>query len=287
MLERTAYPAGVPCWVDTAQPDVDAAVDFYSGLFGWQFEDAMPPDAPGRYVIASLRGGRVAAVGSMQPGAQHTPVWNTYVCVDSAEDAAARVGAAGGTILTAPLNVGAAGRMAVLADPTGAVLSLWQPGTTIGAQRVNEPGTWNWSDLNTRDIACATAFYGQVFGWQSSPVEFGFGEAAMWRMPGYGDFLEQHYPGVRQAHLEAGAPEGFSDAIGWLQPMTSDQFPADAPSHWAVTFSVDDADRIADLAHQLGGRITVPPFDVPYARVAVVTDPQGAMFTVSKYNPPS
>jgi predicted enzyme related to lactoylglutathione lyase len=287
MLERSAYPAGVPCWVDTAQPDVDAAVDFYSGLFGWQFENAMPPDAPGRYLIGCLRGGRVAAVGSMQAGAQHTPVWNTYVCVDSADETAAKVVPARGTILTAPMDVGEAGRMAVLADPSGAALCLWQPGTTVGAQLVNEPGTWNWSDLNTRDIAQAKAFYAQIFGWEADPVDFGFGESYMLRVPGYGDFLEQHNPGVRQAHMDAGAPEGFTDAIGWLQLMSSDQFPADAPPRWAVTFSVDDADWSAERAQKLGGTITVPPFDVPYARISVVTDPQGAVFTISKYNPPT
>ena len=92
---------------------------------------------------------------------------------------------------------------------------------------------------------------------------------------------------MRQRHREAGAPEGFTDAIGWLQLMTSDQFPDDVPPHWSVTFSVDDTDAIAERTRQLGGSVTVPPFDVPYARIAVVTDPQGAVFTVSKYIPPA
>jgi len=279
MLERTSYPAGVPCWVDSAQPDVDAAVAFYSGLFGWQFQETMPPEARASYRIAHLRGSRVAAVGSQEPGAQHRPFWNTYVSVANTDDTAAKVVPAGGTIVSPPMDVGTAGRMAVLRDPAGAVLSLW--GTTMGAQLVNEPGTWNWSDLQTRDIAGAAAFYGQVFGWEATPVDFGAGEARMWRMPGYGDFLEQHNPGVRQGHIDAGAPPGFTDAIGWLQQQTDD-----GPAHWDVTFSVDDADRIADRAQQLGGTVVVPPFDVPYARIGVVADPQGAAFNISKYNPP-
>ena len=287
MLERTAYPAGVPCWVDTTQPDVAAAVDFYSRLFGWQFEDAQPPDAPGRYVVGHLRGRRVAAVGSTDQARQQAAVWNTYVCVESADDTAAQVVAAGGEMRMPPMDVGQAGRTAVLADPGGAVLHLWQPGTTIGAQLVNEPGTWNWSDLNTRDVARAKTFYGQIFGWQADKVDFGSGESYMWRMPGYGDFLEQLNPGVRQAHRDAGAPEGFTDAIGWLLHMSNDQFAADASPHWAVTFSVDDTDQIADRAQKLGGTITVAPFDVPYARMAVITDPQGAVFSISKYNPPT
>jgi hypothetical protein len=109
----------------------------------------------------------------------------------------------------------------------------------------------------------------------------------MWRVPGYGDFLDGNDPGVRQRHQEAAAPEGSTDAIAWLQLMTSDQFADDVPPHRSVTFSVDDTDAIAERTKQLGGTVTVPPFDVPYARIAVVTDPQGAVFTVSKYIPPA
>jgi uncharacterized protein len=286
-LERTSYPAGVPCWVDTAQPDPQAAVAFYSGLFGWELEDSMPSTSPVRYFMARLRGRNVAAVGSVTGGAAPTPVWNTYICVDSADATAAKVTDAGGRIITPPFDIPNAGRMAVFADPAGATFCVWQPGEHTGAQLVNEPSTWNWSDLNTRDIDGAKAFYGAVFGWQASTVDFGSGEAYMWRVPGYGDFLEAHNPGIRQRHQEAGAPEGFTDAIGWLQPMRSDQFPDAAPAHWSVTFSVDDTDAIADRTTQLGGSVTVPPFDVPYARLAVITDPQGAVFTVSKYMPPS
>src|SRR5207245_9423844 len=110
MPERDGYMPGVPCWIDTSQPDPEAAVDFYSGLFGWEFEDAMPPGAPGKYFIARLRGGDVAAVGSQPEGGPPAAVWNTYVWVESADDAATQVEAAGGRVLTDAFDVMSAGR---------------------------------------------------------------------------------------------------------------------------------------------------------------------------------
>jgi uncharacterized protein len=282
---RSRYPAGVPCWIDTAQPDVDAALAFYGGLFGWELADAMPAGAPGRYCMARLRGCDVAAISSAS-SADEPAAWTTYVSVDSADDAAARVTRAGGRVLTPPFDILDSGRMAVCADPGGAVFAVWQPNHHHGAQLVNEPNTWNWSHLNTRDMAGAEAFYGAVFGWRATPVDFGIGDARMLRSPGYGDFLEELDPGVRQRHRDAGAPEGFTDAVAWLQPMSSDQFPEATPAHWSVTFSIDDADAAAARARRLGGTVMVPPFDVPFSRMAVIRDPQGAVFTVSKYIPP-
>ena len=128
MAERDGYIPGVPCWVDTNQPDPEAAVAFYRTLFGWEFEDAMPPGSPGRYFMARLHGGDVAAVGSLPEGAPATAVWNTYIWVDSADETASRVVAAGGRTLTEPFDVMDAGRMALVADPEGAVFSVWQAG---------------------------------------------------------------------------------------------------------------------------------------------------------------
>ena len=126
MPERDGYIAGVPCWVDTSQPDPDAAAEFYGGLFGWEFEDAMPAGAPGRYLMARLRGGDVAAVSSPAEGAPAQAVWNTYICVDDADEAAAKAREAGGAVLGEPFDVMDAGRMAALADPEGAVFCVWQ-----------------------------------------------------------------------------------------------------------------------------------------------------------------
>jgi len=285
VLERDGYPAGVPCWVDTGQPDPEAAVEFYGGLFGWEFEDRMPADSPGRYFVAQLRGRDVAAVGSQPEQAPSTPGWNTYVWVDSADDTTAKVKAAGGNALMEPFDVLDAGRMAVLTDPEGAVFCVWQAKDHKGAQLVNEPGTWNFSELNTRDPEGAKAFYGTVFGWEAETLDYGEGQTTMWRLPGYGDFLERRDPDLRRRMAADGAPEGFEDAVAWLIPMTSDQYPDDVPPHWNVTFAVDNADAVADRAAKLGGQVRVPPFDAPFVRMTVVSDPQGAAFTASKYVP--
>ena len=285
MLERDGYPPGVPCWVDTAQPDPEAAAAFYGDLFGWELEDRMPAGGPGHYFVARLRGRDVAAVGSQPPGAAPAPIrWSTYIWVESADDTAAKVREAGGTVQMEPFDVGDAGRMAVCSDPSGAMFCLWQAGTNRGAQLVNEPGTWNWSDLNTRDLEGAKSFYGAVFGWEAKPVSFGEFEGTMWRVAGYAEFLEQFDPDLRERHSEAGVPEGFSDAIGWMMPMSPDQYPDDVPPHWSVTFAVDDADAIAARTAELGGTVLVPPFDAGMVRIAVLQDPQGAVFTASRFD---
>jgi predicted enzyme related to lactoylglutathione lyase len=278
MFERDGYPPGVPCWVDTGQPDPVAAAEFYGALFGWELEDRMPAGAPGRYFVASLRGRDVAAVGSLPAEAPQAPAWNTYVWVESADHTAAGVKATGGTILMEPFDVTDAGRMAAFSDPSGATFCVWQAKQHRGAQLVNEPGAWNWSDLNTPDPAGAKAFYGAVFGWEAQ--DLGQGGPTMWRVPGYGDFLERTTdPDVRRRQAGVGAPPGFEDAIGWLVPGH--------PPRWQVTFSVEDADATAERAAELGGKVAAPPVDVPYARVAVLGDPQGAEFTVSQFRPPA
>jgi uncharacterized protein len=258
---------------------------FYGGLFGWEFEDRMPADSPGRYFVARLRGRDVAAVGSQPDGASATPVWNTYVWVNSAGDAAAKVKRAGGSALVEPFDVLDAGRMAVFSDPSGAVFSVWQANKHRGAELVNEAGTWNWSNLNTRDVQGAKDFYGTVFGWEADAVDLGFAEGTMWRAPGYGDFLESSEPDLRRRQESQGAPRGFEDAIAWMLPMTDDEFPEDAAPHWSITFAVDDTDAIADRAAELGGEVMVAPFDAPPVRIAVISDPQGAVFSVNRFEP--
>jgi predicted enzyme related to lactoylglutathione lyase len=285
MLDRSDYPAGVPCWIDSAQPDPQAAARFYGGLFGWEFEDRVPADVPGQYFIASLDGGVVGAIGSERDGAPPAPVWSTYIAVDSADETADRVQRAGGSVLAQPFDVLDAGRMAVFADPQGAVFSVWQPGRRKGAQVVNVPGSWNWSNLNTRDPEGAKDFYAAVFGWEASTVSFGEHHATMWRRPGYADALEEIDPGIRERHAGGGAPEGFSDAVGWMLEMNGDQFPDDVPAHWAVTFAVDGTDAVADRAAELGGTVLTAPVDAGPTRLAVLRDPQGAVFSVSTYAP--
>src|SRR4051794_3573730 len=186
MPERDGYQAGVPCWVNVALPDPAAGVRFYSELFGWEFEDRMPPEAPGRYFIAKLRGREVAAVGSQPEDAGGLAYWSTYICVDDADETAAKVRAAAGRVLDEPFDVFDAGRMAVCVDSGGAVFCVWQPRRHRGAQLVNEPGAWNWSELNTRDPEAVKAFYGEVFGWETAAFDLGDGDSyTIWRVPGY------------------------------------------------------------------------------------------------------
>lgn len=281
MLERDGYIPGVPCWADTSQRDPEAAAAFYGGLFGWDFEDAMPPGSAGKYFIARLRGGDVAAVGSQPEGGPPVATWNTYVWVDSADEAAAKVLQAGGRVVTDPFDVMDAGRMAVCTDTEGAAFCLWQAKQHKGAQIVNEPGSVNFNTLSTRDPGAAQSFYGSVFGWETLGLG---GGVEMWRLRGYGDFLAQSDPGLRERMAEtAAAPEGFEDVVAALNQIADNQ--SEVPAHWSVTFAVDDADATAERAAELGGRVDVPPFDAPWVRMTVITDPQGATFTASKFVP--
>jgi uncharacterized protein len=280
MPERDGYIPGVPCWVDTSQPDPEAAVDFYSGLFGWEFEDVMPPGSDGKYFIARIRGGDVAAVGSIPEAAPPMAMWNTYIWVESADQTASKVRDAGGGIVMDPFDVMDAGRMAVFTDPEGAAFCVWQAKESKGARIVNEHGSLNFNVLNTRDVEGAKSFYGSVFGWRTLELKGGF---LMWTLPGYGDYLERDNPELRKQMAEVGAPEGFEDVVASLVPIADDQ--PDVPPHWGVTFSVDDADAIADKATELGGKVVVPPFDAPWVRTTVIADPQGATFTASKFVP--
>jgi predicted enzyme related to lactoylglutathione lyase len=280
MPERDGYIPGVPCWVDTSQPDPEAAVGFYGGLFGWEFEDVMPPGSEGKYFIGRLRGGDVAGVGSIPEAAPPTAMWNTYVWVDSADEAASKVRDAGGGVVMEPFDIMESGRMAVFTDPEGAAFCVWQAKQNKGARVVNEPGSLNFNDLHTRDAEGAKSFYGSVFGWQT--LDLG-GGAEMWTLPGYGDYLERDNPELRKQMGEAGAPEGFVDVVASIDPIADDQ--PDTPAHWGVTFAVDDADATAAKATELGAKVIVPPFDAPWVRMTVIGDPQGATFIASKFVP--
>ena len=196
-LDRTEYLPGVPCLIDTEQPDPEAAAEFYGGIFGWEFDNKLPPGIDGKYLVASLHGFDVAAIASPTPGVAGPPTWNTYVSVVDADATTAQAVALGAEVLVAPIDVGPPGsdRWSVGRPhrPRRAHIRLWQPGYRHGAQLVNSPGTWNSSDLATNNVDGATAFYGAIFGWQADPVDFGGGDSDgdsfMWRLPGYGNFL--------------------------------------------------------------------------------------------------
>jgi predicted enzyme related to lactoylglutathione lyase len=272
MTAERSYPAGVTCWVDTEQPDVDAARHFYAALFGWTFSDAVPAEAPGTYLIASLNGADVAAIGPPQGDA---PVeWNTYIAVDDADAAAADVRAAGGSVTLGPVDAGPGGRFAACIDPRGARFRLWQPRRRLGAQLTNAPGSWNFSDLHTADAAAAAGFYAPLFGWEFDDVGF----ATMIRRRGYGDHLEATIdPDIRRR--QASAPPGFADAIGWLVPLASGH------DRWHVTFTVASRDESAATAERLGA-VVISSDDTEWARTALIRDPQGAELTLGQFTPP-
>jgi len=252
MSERNGYEPGVPCWVDTRQPDPRAAVDFYTQLFGWEAETS------GEYTFCRLRGRDVAAIAAGESSA-----WSTHIWVDSADETAARVTDAGGRVVTAPFDVPGAGRTAVLADPAGAEFSVWQPAGHKGAERVNEPGAWAMSALSTPDLEGAKAFYGSVFGWETDTFAIGDLEATLWRLPGF----------------VGGEPQ---------QPVPADVIATAVPgdtARWDIDLWVDDTDATAARAAELGGTVLADPFDMPIGRRAVLADPQGATFSISRVVP--
>jgi hypothetical protein len=284
MRKTTSYPSGVPCWIDTAQPDPREAADFYGGLFGWKFERQQPSGATGPYLVASMQGAPVAAITSPVDGLPGTPEWMSYVRVDAIDDTIAAVTAAGGHTLVGPVDHADAGRRVVCADADGAAFGVVLTAGPLIAQRVNEPGTWNFSELSTSTPERAIDFYRNVFGWEADPVDLGYGSTWMWRRPGYSDVLEQHDPGVRKRHSDFGAPPGFTDAVGWISLPPPEQ-PADAAPGWHITFTVADADVVAARAEELGGTVLTPPTDAGVVRTAVLRDPQGATFTASRFSP--
>jgi uncharacterized protein len=279
MPERDGYIPGVPCWVDTSQPDPEAALPFYSGLFGWEFEGVMPEGSKGEYFIGRIRGGDVAAVGSIPEGAPPMAMWNTYVWVESADETAARARDAGGGVAMEPFDVMDAGRMAVLTDPEGAAFCVWQAKDHKGAKVVNEHGSLNFNGLAARDPEAAKAFYGAVFGWRTLALPAG----VMWTLPGYGDHLEARSPGLREQMAQMGAPEGFIDVVAAVNPIADDD--SETPAHWSVTFAVDKADSTVARARELGGEVVAGPLNAPWARMAVIKDPQGATFIASQFVP--
>ncbi|MET1155811.1 VOC family protein [Arthrobacter sp.] len=277
MDQVRTYPEGVTSWIDIEHQDIEKAKDFYGGLFGWTFADATPPGISPRYVIAQLGGRDVAGLGEGAAG-DAGPTWNTYVAVWDSEAATDRIRGAGGRVLYGPTDAGEGGRATLCADPAGILFRLWQARHRPGAQAVNVPGAWNFSDLHTADPAGAKDFYGRVFGWRFDDVGFG----TMICVPGYGDHLQATSdPDIRERQSGINVPPGFADAIGWL----TDLDPGEAP-HWHVGFAVADRDSTALDAERLGGKV-LDRTDTDWTRDAAISDPFGAVFTASQFTPPS
>ncbi len=264
------YLAGVPCWIETFQPDPRAALDFYGSLFGWEFSapGPLPGGLPGEYFVARVDGRAVAGIGALlDHGEAPTALWNTHVCVEGADAAVDRAISAGASLVLGPLDAPGEGRVAVLLDPTGAGFSVWEPRGRAGAQLVNEPRTWTMSSLHTPDPPAASAFYGALFGWQSEPIAPG-AAVLLVRLPGY-----------------VGGEPGQPISRDVVAAMTATEQRPDGstvPPHWNVNLRVDDTDAITAHVAELGGTVVIAPMDALGMRTAALLDPQGGAFSVSQ-----
>ena len=260
MVRHTEYEPGTPSWADVASPDLEASRAFYGALFGWTSEQVSEPEAMGYTVF--MRDD--AAVAGLGPLLDDSPaVWSTYVTVTDVDETAASVQAAGGKVLMESMDVLDAGRMAVIADPAGTALSLWQPRAHIGSEVRMEPGTLCWVELNTREPDAVLPFFETVFGWRSQQV---------------GGPVSEGGPGFDYLMLQLG-----DTPIGGIMTM-DDNWPAEIPPHWMVYFAVTDCDAATARVTELGGKVCVPPTDIPPGRFAVVNDPHGAVFTIIALN---
>ena len=259
MSERNEYPAGVPCWVETFQPDVDAALKFYAGALGWDMAGPGPLGVDGQYYVARLRGLDVAGIGSL-PAPDMPTSWLTSIAVAEVDDAVASAVEAGGSVVMGPINAAPAGRSAVVADPLGAVHGLWERGTRAGAQLVNEPGAWAMSQLATPNTERAAEFYAAAYGWTTETFGSGGAGATLFRLPGY----------------VGGLPE---------QPVSREvvatMVHGRGPARWSPNFWVPDAAAVEKLTAERGGRTVVPAFETPPGTTVVLADPQGALFSVT------
>jgi predicted enzyme related to lactoylglutathione lyase len=248
MAERTSHTPGTFSWAELATSDAEGAKAFYNALLGWDYVDN-PIGGGMVYSMARREGRNVAALfGSEQP-----PHWNCYVTVESADAAAARAGEAGGTVLQDAFDVMDAGRMAVVADPVGAVLSVWEPRASIGAELVNTPGAMTWNDLVTSDPEGAARFYGDLFGWTFTAI------------PDSGGY---------QVISNAGRSNGG------VLPIDPNGPNAHTPPSWMPYFGHEDVERAIGETEALGGRCFNGPTQMPAGSIAVLGDPQGAVFAL-------
>lgn len=251
----TPWPEGTPCWVDLGADDPAKARAFYSALFGWDIQVGGPET--GEYGMASVGDRQVAGIMGKMSADQPT-VWTTYIATQDADATIDKIKQAGGQVLAEPMDVMDAGRMAIAADPGGAVFGIWQAQSHTGFQVANEPGSVTWNENFSRDFEGNKAFYGAVFGYS------------------FGDMSSEE---MTYATLDLnGRPVGGIGGMGA-------QFPAEVPAHWNLYFAAADTDATVARAVELGGNVTVPASDTPFGRMAGLTDDQGAPFSVIQVSP--
>jgi uncharacterized protein len=239
-----------PIWFDLATNDADGAREFYQRVLGWQYDISGPEF--GHYAMAKRDGAVAAGIGPLQADDPSPPAWTVYFGVTSADATAAKIVAKGGRVMVEPMDVGSFGRMAICQDPTGAVFGLWQPMEHRGAEVLGEPGGMVWSEANTRDPKTAARFYCDVFGLKDDEMEM---QGAAYHML-----------------MTAEGP-----ACGVLE-MTAEW--GDMPPHWMAYFAVEDADEAKAKVIAAGGTVPFGPFESPYGRIIVATDPQGAAISL-------
>jgi uncharacterized protein len=250
MPDRTSHPPGTISWTDLETTEPDGAKAFYAALFGWEYED-LPAGDGATYSMAKHRGRTAAALSAQRAGDAEKgipPHWNLYVTVEDVDATAGTVAEAGGQVLAEPFDVFDAGRMAVVADPSGGALCFWQPGTSIGAEVVNETGAMSWADLATTDAAAAQAFYSAVLGWRFQQMS---------EEPPYWVILN-----------------GERSQGGMTVP------PPGVPSNWFPYFVVEDVEASGQAAQEAGGTPFLGPIEVPGGLFTLIQDPQGAPFGI-------
>ncbi|MCP5024978.1 MAG: VOC family protein [Actinomycetia bacterium] len=257
MAEFTSHPPGTPSWVDLMSPDIDASKAFYQSAFGWDAEDQLDPEGNRVYVMFSVNGKGAAGLGGQPPDMGPMPaLWNTYITVADVVATTEAVTSAGGSVVMPAMQVMEAGEMAVFTDPTGAAFSVWKPGQHIGAEIGNEPNTFSWNELMTRDIDTAKAFYSQVFGWEYDSMDMGAG-------------------GIYNV-----ISGGESGGLGGLMAMPA-EIPAEVPNHWMVYFSVADIEASLKTITEAGGTLLNGPMAIPgVGSMATIHDPQGGAFSL-------
>ena len=248
--ETGTAPPGTVIWIDLGSRDPSGSADFYHGLFGWEREVIPDPNAGG-YGFFNLDGQMAAGVGPlMDPNAPSA--WTVYFATDDTEETARKVRDAGGQVVFGPMDVMGTGIMAICADPTGAFFGLWQPMLHTGMRVRNQPGSFAWAELNTRDMAAARSFYAGVFGWGSNEYE-GDNPYTEWTLNG--------------------------ESVGGGWNMTG-RVPDEVPPHWLTYFAVTDCDASLARAQELGAETVVPAMDIPQGRFSVIRDPQGATLAI-------
>lgn len=248
------HPPGLFGWVDLVTTDVEAAKAFYTGLLGWDTEDVPTPMGPA-YTMCSVGGKVVAGMGPQPPGMADQGVpstWNSYVLVEDLDLTSEAVVNAGGSVVMPAMQIMTQGRMAMIADPSGAVCGLWEPRDHQGAEVFNVPGALTWNELETRHRDEVLPFYEKVFGWR-----FEAGDDEAYRV------------------IVLDAKEGDDKANGGVLDMPS-EVPAEVPDFWAVYFLVEDVEGSVARISELGGSITVEPMTMAAGEFVGFEDPTGA-----------